>query len=279
MNKGVDMKIAMGDYLHNTDNKQPKLMARLLQSMEEGGYITDKIHAPKQLWYQTHVRLPAIDAKINACEQILTLLYRMQSRSLNHPHHESEALEDFGRLEIILDTMKQSFGKVNHHHHDNQQQPQQSTTASASIKHLSIIPSTSTELQQQQLHSKSMNIQNNNNNNNNNKEYKATWSSKLSKSVERMKLDNKPSEEQICTYIKTLIRLFSLASVLDEWRDNYMEMTRTVSMEKTYIYDLLLQKTMMCTGTLHSVVCGFVMRDFAILLNKWMKRSRDWLFD
>ncbi|CAO3615505.1 unnamed protein product [Cunninghamella blakesleeana] len=198
-NKGVDMKISMGDYLHNEDNKQPKLMGRLLQSMEEGGFITDKIHAPKQLWYQTHVRLPAIDAKINSCEQILSILYRMQSRSI-HQHNDSEALEDFNRLEFILDSIKQTFGKINYdhqqqstssiHHHHNNNNDHHSTS-----KHLSILPSTSNEIQKQhqQLHTKSTHTNNNNNNNNNNKDSKTTWSSKLSKSVERMKIDNKPT--------------------------------------------------------------------------------------
>lgn len=70
-----------------------------------------------------------------------------------------------------------------------------------------------------------------------------------------------------------------LLARIDEWRDTLMELSGSVPMNKAYLYDLLLQKTMMCTGTLHTVVCSFVMRDFAILLNKWLKRCREWTLD
>ncbi|ORZ14522.1 hypothetical protein BCR42DRAFT_452284 [Absidia repens] len=278
LNKGIDVKNVFETTPSNMDNKQPKLMARLLQSMEEGGYITDRIHAPKQLWYQTQVRLPAIDAKITSCEQLLVLLQRMHTRTRQLDAMTTEASHDLGRLEHILDQIKHSFGKTTTASHDAlpptptpQYSHSSSLLSASSAYQTTSSASASTQEPQQHTHPS--------NNNKSTKDPMATWSSKWSKSVERMRMDTKSSEEQIHAYISTLIRLFSMASVLDEWRDTLMDMSRSQTMDKAYLYDHLLQKSMMCTGTLHTVVCGFVMQDFAILINKWLKRTRDWLLD
>ncbi|KAI8340749.1 hypothetical protein BC941DRAFT_418087, partial [Chlamydoabsidia padenii] len=275
-NKGIDVDIIMDPSTNNESNKQPKLMARLLQSMEEGGYITERIHVPKQLWYQNQVRLPALDAKISSCEQLLGLLLRMHTHT---PHFgatseqkdiTNEALHDLGRLEHTLDQIKQTFGKVTY---DSSSAPQQQSSIPPQQSSLSLLASTTyQQTSTSQDHSNQQHLKSIT-------DPMTLWSNKLSKSVERMRIEAKPSEEQVHAYISSLIRLFSMASVLDEWRDRLMEVSRTAPMNSAYIYDHLLQKTMMCTGTLHSVVCSFVMRDFAILLNKWLKRCREWTLD
>lgn len=49
--------------------------------------------------------------------------------------------------------------------------------------------------------------------------------------------------------------------------------------QQVELYENLLSKIQTCADTLQKVVCGFVLQDFTILLNKWMKRSREWTMD
>ncbi|ORX56894.1 hypothetical protein DM01DRAFT_1406346 [Hesseltinella vesiculosa] len=249
--RGVDMTVAMDS--HTNPDKQPKLMARLLQSMQYGGYITDRIHAPKELWYQTHLRVPAIEAKLSTTDQLLVILQRMQTRNLVDHHH---CLYDLGCLEQVLDQIRQSFGKASAH--ANSTHPAQPASSYPSDQ--LAVPSTQPSSDNDTL---------------------STWSSKFSKSMERMKLETTAvsSSEQVTLYIETLMKIFALAYVFDDWRNRYMELSQSMSLEKSYLYDHLLQKTMMCTGTFHSTVCGFVMRDFNLFLSKWIKRSKDWILD
>ncbi|CAO3590924.1 unnamed protein product [Absidia cylindrospora] len=272
LNKGIDVSITMKSSTMNQYNKQPKLMARLLQSMEEGGYITDRLHVPKQLWCQKQVRLPAIDAKVSTCEQLVTVLERMHTITrlldqLDLPQQDitTEALYSLGRLDHLLDNVKQTFGKLLHDQNHSAPPPLTPTTASTQQgKHHTHqhepLPKSTTTISSF-------------------KDPMAAWSGKFSKSVERMKIESKSSEEQIHAYRSTLIRLFTLASIFDGWRDIFTSLLGKVSMDKAYIYDHLLQKTMMCNGTFHTVICGFVMQDLYILMDKWLKRNRDWLLD
>ncbi|ORZ14756.1 hypothetical protein BCR42DRAFT_417612 [Absidia repens] len=270
LNKGIDVSITMKSSTMNKDNKQQKLMSRLLQSLEEGGYITNRLHAPKQLWCQKQVRLPAIDAKISTCEQLVTVLERMHAITrlldqLDLPQQDitTEALYSIGRLEHLLDHIKQTFGKLQLHD-QNPSAPLTPTTASTQHgKH---------HTHQHEPLPKSTTISSF-------KDPMTAWSGKLSKSVERMKIESKSSEEQIHAYKSTLIRLFTLASIFDGWHDIFTTLLEKVSMDKANIYDHLLQKTMMCKGAFHTVICGFVMQDLYILMDKWLKRNRDWLLD
>ncbi|KAI8367643.1 uncharacterized protein BYT42DRAFT_133988 [Radiomyces spectabilis] len=220
------------------------LMKRIELSMLEGGYVTDRLHAPKELWYQTNIRLPAMDTKITACELLLSALNRMQARK--NFQNASEANKELKALEQTLEQIKFTFAKKFGLCDD----PADKTTT----------------LSSQSSNKTSQTI--------------ASWSNRFSKSVERMKLDtSKSSEDQYNVYIQTLLRLFAAAQVLDDWRLHYIDMLKRIPPDKAMSYDRILVKTLTCKDTMHKIVCGFVMRDFARLLNKWIKRSREWIDD
>lgn len=91
--------------------------------MEQGGYITDRIYAPKQLWYQMNVRLPAIESKLSSCEQILKVFQRMHdiTRLFHQPHldqHDitTEAFYLLDKLDRTLDHLKRTCSKSAHGH-------------------------------------------------------------------------------------------------------------------------------------------------------------------
>ncbi|KAI9248831.1 hypothetical protein BDA99DRAFT_226353 [Phascolomyces articulosus] len=105
----------------------------------------------------------------------------------------------------------------------------------------------------------------------------AAWGNKLSKSVERMKLESsRTSEHQHSTYIQALIQVFTLAQVLDSWRMQYTEIIGRVPHDKVLSYAMFLTRLQACTETLEKIVCAFVLRDVTLLVHKWIKRSREW---
>ncbi|KAF9956701.1 hypothetical protein BGZ65_002502 [Modicella reniformis] len=63
------------------------LMRKLEQTMTTGGFFTKRMFVPRVIWYQSLVRLPAADIKMNACQTLSNLFNKMakqmQSGSLN----------------------------------------------------------------------------------------------------------------------------------------------------------------------------------------------------
>lgn len=57
------------------------LMRRLEQSMTTGGFLTKRMYVPRAIWYQSLVRLPAIDAKVNACQTLTALFSKLATQS------------------------------------------------------------------------------------------------------------------------------------------------------------------------------------------------------
>ncbi|KAF9989906.1 hypothetical protein BGZ75_004476 [Mortierella antarctica] len=57
------------------------LMHRLEQSMTTGGFLTKRMYVPRAIWYQSLVRLPAIDAKVSACQTLTALFSKLATQS------------------------------------------------------------------------------------------------------------------------------------------------------------------------------------------------------
>ncbi|KAF8940375.1 hypothetical protein BGZ47_007782 [Haplosporangium gracile] len=86
------------------------VMRQLEQTMTTGGFLTRKVHVPRQVWYQraTSVRLPAAEAKVSACHTITLMLEQMVAQSkrgmLNlmiGPPTPASSASSFGPLELI----------------------------------------------------------------------------------------------------------------------------------------------------------------------------------
>jgi hypothetical protein len=85
-----------------------------------------------------------------------------------------------------------------------------------------------------------------------------------------------------------MIRVFTMASILgktppfffppalteipDQWGLHFRARTSPVHAE-------LLRRTGLCSESLSRVIGGFVMRDFELLLDRWIKKSREWLLE
>ncbi|KAG0749196.1 hypothetical protein G6F62_001607 [Rhizopus arrhizus] len=140
------------------------LMNRLLKSMTSGGYVTNYLHVPMSLWYQPSVRLPYVEAKIAASELLIAVLEKISTRNsidhnLNAVLNELQGLRQ--TLNQINDTLMRKLGC-----------PIPVTPIDDQVKRNSHRQSTNRT-------SQTIGI----------------WSSKLTKSVEKMRFDSTRSSE------------------------------------------------------------------------------------
>ena len=49
--------------------------------MTTGGFLTKRMYVPRAIWYQSLVRLPAIDAKVNACQTLTALFTKLATHA------------------------------------------------------------------------------------------------------------------------------------------------------------------------------------------------------
>ncbi|KAI9275155.1 hypothetical protein EDC94DRAFT_592245 [Helicostylum pulchrum] len=228
------------------------LMDTFLETMTQGGFITSNLYAPKDLWFQSNIRLPATDAKIVACELLFVILGKMEKRK---DFHDFTAIEiDLSILEHTLNHIKDTLiKKLGCLIPEND-----STETNSSSSRYSFMGGSSGIKTTQTL---------------------AAWSSKLSKSVERMKFEASKaiptSDQNNEAYIKTLIRLFTLAKVLDQWNT----IIEGVAHQKPLTYKRAFLTIQRCINLFKVTVCEFVLKDYEALLDKWLKRSSDWMFD
>ena len=74
-------------------------MKKLRQSMIDGGYITGRLYAPKELWHQPEMEmLPDLDKKLALAEYLLSVL-----KSTRHdPLDPALTMQELHRLETAL---------------------------------------------------------------------------------------------------------------------------------------------------------------------------------
>ncbi|KAG1148200.1 hypothetical protein G6F37_005027 [Rhizopus arrhizus] len=226
-------------------NHKFDLMNRLLESMMYGGHITNNLHTPMDLWYQTSVRLPYIEAKIAASELLIAVLEKMNARknvelNMNAVMSELKLLRQ--TLNQINDTLMRKLGcpvppiQMNKQHAGNSNRDS--------------------------IHRTSQTIVN--------------WSSKLSKMRFDSSRNNIPNDEQNQLYIKTLIKLLTDAKVLETW-DSKLESLIEKAGKRESLVKEAYQSNYACISQFMSIVCSFILKDYDILLNKWFKRSTYWI--
>ncbi|KAI8337295.1 hypothetical protein BC941DRAFT_502742 [Chlamydoabsidia padenii] len=266
-----------------------KLIIALEHSMNYGGYITPKLFVPKNLWHQNNIRIPSMDVKMAACESLILDLNRIEKwRNLDDIRGSLRLIES---LEEVVDGLQVTLSK----------KLKQDSIVDINDDTSSVINSSDGSLQSQPYstgttgysnNNNNNNTNNNNNNNNNgsngntmgNSNYNSnsinkraqfmSWGSKLSKSVERMNAFGlNKVEDQHRHYIEVLQKLFIKLHMLEMWFQHYLKKDR----QKNPHYDALLTKLGKVCDGINRVVGGFVLRDVAILLGKWLKRGGVWV--
>jgi hypothetical protein len=69
-----------------------------------------------------------------------------------------------------------------------------------------------------------------------------------------------------------------MSSCSDTWLNHYND-AKTQADAPDAQYEKMLQKLRKVCDSLDTVIGGFVVRDLAILLGKWMKRGSTWVDD
>ncbi|CAO3678764.1 unnamed protein product [Rhizopus stolonifer] len=165
-------------------NQKFSLMHRLLTSMTLGGYITDGLHIPMDVWYQQNVRLHYVEAKTAASELVIAVLEKMDARN-SIDLHLSAARSELKVLKQTLNQINETLRKLG-----------------CPVPEVLINEKRNTNRHSTNRTSQTIVI----------------WSTKFTKSVEKMRHEamrnNTPSDEQNRLYIMTLIRLFTKAKIL-----------------------------------------------------------------
>ncbi|CAO3594936.1 unnamed protein product [Absidia cylindrospora] len=271
-----------------------KLVIALEHSMNYGGYVTPKLFIPKNLWHQSNIRLSSMDVKVAACESLILDLNRIEKwRNLDDIRGSLRLIES---LEEVVDGLQVTLSKKLKRDSlvDTNDDTSSIYSPDGSVLQSNGSQGYSSGNGGHGSHgngsssngsggtngggnngSNSISGVNNNGGGSINKRTQfMSWGSKLSKSVERMNnFSLTKVEDQHRHYIEVLQKLFIKLHMLEMWFQHYLKKDR----QKNPHYDVLLTKLGKVCDGINRVVGGFVLRDIAILLGKWLKRGGVWV--
>ncbi|KAF7725097.1 hypothetical protein EC973_000423 [Apophysomyces ossiformis] len=187
---------------------------------------------------QPNIRLPSMDTKMAACETLMGDIAR---------------LEQWTALENIVESLKLVQGL-------EEAVDLLQTNMSKKLKRDSMVdhPSPTQHAHESKKGQSFM-----------------SWGTKLSKSVERMNAFSlTKAEDQYRHYTENLQKLFLKIHILEDWIEYYTNMKTEENSHPQC--DVLLQKLIKICDVISVVVGGFVLRDVAVLLGKWLKRGGSW---
>ncbi|CAG8496595.1 10006_t:CDS:2 [Scutellospora calospora] len=93
----------------NDVHLKPFWLMRLLErTMTTGGYLTQKLYIPRNLWLQGHAKLTAIDAKVSSCDVVLNCLVRLSKTSVDDMDVLVKVLEG---IEPIIEGLQNSLAR------------------------------------------------------------------------------------------------------------------------------------------------------------------------
>ncbi|KAI8367358.1 hypothetical protein EDC96DRAFT_150518 [Choanephora cucurbitarum] len=265
----------------------------LHETMIHGGYLLPHLYVPMELWYQSNVRIPAIDTKILACDMLINQLEEMDRCDLTDKVTIESSLAQFEKsLLCTSKTMKRKLGGLSttnkisrsgsirttptvtkmtkmYGFDNNDSNSSINSLLNQQPAHHSPTPnttSTSTKSLESIVEGATAGLKNS-------PQTFTSWGSKLSKSVEKINQRNNHNDQNE-VYIKSLVQLFLMTDVLEKWK---VEMESKISTEE--FYSTTSAHISHCAELFSTVVCGFVMKDYELFLEKWLKQSTDWLLN
>ncbi|XP_004343103.1 hypothetical protein CAOG_07244 [Capsaspora owczarzaki ATCC 30864] len=209
------------------------LMRVLLRTMTTGGYLTPKLYVPRQVWFQTGLKLTSVSSKFMSCDTALIYLLKMDKENVKDRGSWNKLDKDLDELCTILAKVQNNLSRK-----------------------LPFIPESDLSIEgskQQGVVAKGL----------------GSMMDGVVKSVSRAKhniLKEKIADDT--KYIDTVIRLFEKASFLEDW------LTFFEGQENEPTAESILNKLKRLGDFLYFVVCAFVIRDFDILLQRYMKKLR-----
>ncbi|KAI7874998.1 hypothetical protein K492DRAFT_240507 [Lichtheimia hyalospora FSU 10163] len=214
--------------------------------MIDGGYITGRLYAPKELWHQPEMEmLPDLDKKLALAEYLLSVL-----KSTRHdPLDPALTMQELHRLETALYVNPSDVGNTATVAYTGNTSNNVSSTVASSIK------STMGSMQH----------------------WRASW--KWSKRPVEIIRNERSIDDRYPMYIRTLIKLFSTAQFLDGWYSEYSDLVAVSPASTVDIYQRILCKISMCAEALGRIVCTTVLGDFQVIWGAYMARNNRWIHD
>jgi len=222
-----------------------QLMRRIQATTINGGYLSSRLYVPRSMWFQTGVKLSAVETKIRMIDLLVGGLENLERMSeLVTTSATSTALQlagnRFARELELFDGMLDDI---------------QNTLS----KKLGFVESSKGKR--------------------NGQSSLGAWSSKLSRSFDRM--TNAKSVDSPVLYVENLQRVFTHAQILD----HHLSMISGDVVPSPYPNldsDLRLQieqRLRRSSDFFASVICRFVMRDISLLIDKHVKRAGLWCIE
>ncbi|KAJ3093185.1 hypothetical protein HK102_003593 [Quaeritorhiza haematococci] len=261
------------------------LMRLLAKTMVTGGFLTPRLHVPPQLWRQSGAKFSAVDAKCSSCEVLLVYVNKLRQLEVQETAALMRELEEF---ENAVDKMRDSLSKKLRFIDDHQGvrssvQPQQqmqipqtptvdsglsssfpSSSYAGGSSALLAPPPTPTLSSFPGSSSASLSASSSSSSSR-----FMSWSSKISKSMEKLNIQKKNEKvENPSAYIDLLVKLFTQSQFMEAWLAHF-EATQTI-----YPNNVILGRLRRISNFFYTVVCAFVMRDFEILLERFLKKMR-----
>ncbi|CAM0138198.1 hypothetical protein VKS41_001437 [Umbelopsis sp. WA50703] len=237
------------------------LIKTLECSMTQGAYLSRRLYVPKKLWHQPNVRLPSLEAKLNAIETLLPQLARLElwAHMTDMPASMRQVDALANMLETLQNSLSKKLGQLKKAHESTDFQTSPSPLAMGRRGDRESVINGLKEPGAGAVGRKQLSM----------------WGSRLSKT---MSFSSGRSEDMYQHYLDALLKLFQASHVLDTWINHY-DATKQQAGAPDAQCEKMLQKLRKVCDSLDTVIGGFVVRDLAILLGKWMKRGSTWVGD
>ncbi|ORY40307.1 hypothetical protein LY90DRAFT_418999 [Neocallimastix californiae] len=215
------------------------LMRLLSRSMYEGGYLTPRLYVPRQLWYQRGVKYVAIDTKYQACINLVQHLQKIRNTKVENCSEVYEVLRGLeNEMEAIQNMLSKKLKFIDE------------------IIELGAVVSLDKKINMSLL-------------------WKYGYD-RLSRSMD--KFTNKKGEKvgDVSGYIDILITLFNQAQFFVEWI-NYIEAKGKANpneLQYAHIHNQLGR----ISYFFGRVICTFVLRDFEMLLDRYLYKLKQNIF-
>eukprot|EP01137_Pigoraptor_chileana_P031322 Opistho-2@18995 len=215
----------------NVHRKPYWLMRVLLRTMVTGGYMTPKIYVPRQVWFQTGVKLSSVSAKFMCCDTVLLYLLKLEKENIREKGGWNQLERELDELCGVLDKLQNNL--------------------SHKLNFIAEVAVPQAERQSQSGVTKGI----------------LDFSHGVLKSVSRAKhniIKEKVADDS--KYIDTLIRLLEKGQVIEEWLV-FFESQEPGSCEN------VVGHLRRISDFFYTVLCAFVMRDFGVLLKRYLRKT------
>lgn len=221
------------------------LMSRFALSMVSGAYLTPNLHVPSELWSQKNYRVPAMEQKIEICNIIVIHLNHMQKVNPNdYRAVERELSSCIAALEHVQLLFSKRISTI-----DYQSRKKSYRQFSKLIEVSSTAPS---EAPLQVNKGRIM----------------ESVGFAINKSLEFICDQINPKPTGLSLYTRSLLKVFYSAQILNKWIFHY----KSIQEKRPPEMEIISRQLSTVSYLFSSVICTFVLKDFHIISEHFLKK-------